>query len=268
MAGVPTHAAGTAVETLARDLDEAGCLVVTGLADAATREALRAELAPHMERAKSDEDDPKAFYPGRTRRVTALAARSKTAGALMLHPTAMALCDHFLLPNSKPGYQVHVTAALEVGPGAREQVLHREENSFLYFPLPRPNLIVATMWAISDFRKDNGATLLVPGSHRWPEERKAEPDEIVQAEMPAGSLLFWLGGALHGAGANTSEDWRYGVIVTYSLGWLRQEENQYLDVTPEMAEQLSPELKRLIGYDMHLALGLWDPRARTESGPA
>ena len=152
-----------------------------------------------------------------------------------------------------------MTAALEVGPGAREQVLHREEDSFTFFPVPRPNLIVASMWAISDFRSDNGATLIVPGSHKWPTERVPESHEIVPAEMPAGSVLFWSGGLLHGAGANTSQDWRYGVILTYSLGWLRQEENQYLDVPAEQVIRLSPKVKQIAGFEMYRALGFHDP---------
>ena len=73
--------------------------------------------------------------------------------------------------------------------------------------------------------------------------------------MPAGSVLYWLGGTLHGAGANTSQDWRYGVILTYSCGWLRQEENQYLDVPAEMARRLSPALRDIIGYKMYHGLG-------------
>ena len=111
------------------------------------------------------------------------------------------------------------------------------------------------MWAITDFRADNGATLVVPGSHKWDKGRTATDDEVLSAEMPAGSVLFWLGGTLHGAGANTSEDWRYGVILTYSLGWVRQEENIYLDVPPERAAELSPELRKAIGYTMYRALG-------------
>ena len=163
------------------------------------------------------------------------------------------------MPNSEFGYQLHVTVALEVGPGSREQVLHREEDSFTFFPLPRPNLIVASMWAVSDFRANNGATLLVPGSHKWPEDRLAAKDEIVQAEMPAGSVLYWMGGLLHGAGANTSQDWRYGVILTYSAGWVRQEENQYMNVPDARLAELSPEIKQIAGFDMYRALGLHDP---------
>ena len=239
-------------------LDEDGALVVTGLLDADRRDAVRQELDPFLAAAKvleADQDDPDMFYPGRTRRTSGLVACSEQAGRLVLDPHTTDLCEHFLSPNSEFGYQLHVTAALEVGPGARAQVLHREDDSFTFFPKPRPNLILASMWAITDFRADNGGTLIVPGSHRWPAEREAEPHEIVAAEMPAGSVLYWLGSTLHGAGANVSEDWRYGVILTYSLGWLRQEENQYLDVPPEVARDLSPELRDMIGYKMYRALG-------------
>lgn len=253
---IPKMSAGTAPELVAEALDEAGCVVVTGLLDEAGRNSVSAELAPYMESVRIvEQDDPAMFYPGRTRRTSALVARSATVGEMVLDDYTLGLCDHFLTPNSEFGYQLHVSAALEVGPGARRQVLHREHDSFTFFAHPRPNMIVASMWAISDFRADNGATLVVPGSHKWPEQRQATQDEIVAAEMPAGSVLYWFGGTLHGAGANISSDWRYGVILTYSLGWLRQEENQYLNVPAELSRNLSPQLRDIIGYKMYRALG-------------
>ncbi len=259
---IPRCSAQDARREMSEALEEAGCLVITDLADAATREAITRELAPHFEEAPvKTSDDSEDFYPGHTRRVTALVARSEAVGRLILDPTVRGLCDG-ALGQGGTAYQLHVTAALMIGPGARAQILHREEDPFGFFPLPRPNLILATMWAISDFSADNGATLIVPGSHRWDADRKAEPDEVVSAEMPAGSILFWSGGTFHGAGENRSNDWRYGVILTYSLGWLRQEENQYLDVPPHVAEKLSPELRAMIGYDMHGSLGFFDPRVR------
>lgn len=258
---IPQFPADGSIDEMKSALDAAGCLVVTDLMNADSRSSVISELAPHMEQARvAEDDDPEEFYPGLTRRITALLTRSDTVTEQLIpHPLAQQMCEAFLLPNSEFGYQLHVTAALEVGPGARRQVLHREEDSFTYFPVPRPNLIVATMWAISDFRADNGATLLVPGSHRWPEERVPEPFEIVSAEMPAGSVLFWLGGLLHGAGENSSQDWRYGVILTYSAGWVRQEENQYLDVPAQRLAKLSPEVRKIAGFDMYSALGFSDP---------
>jgi len=262
---IPSHSATDPIGDLLAALDHAGCLVVTGVLDQPARDQLTEELGSHLEAAQVQTvDDPAAFYPGLTQRVTALISRSAQVRDFVLHPTVTAICDHFLGPNAPDGYQLHVTAALNVGPGARAQILHREEDPFTFFPLPRPHLVVATMWAISDFRADNGGTLLVPGSHRWTSDRQPTLDEIIPAEMPAGSVLFWLGGTLHGAGANVSEDWRYGVVLTYSAAWLRQEENQYLDVTPEVAEGLSPELQRMIGYHMNGALGFYDPRVRVE----
>jgi hypothetical protein len=260
---IPRRSKTDPIDDMVSALGHAGCLVVTGSMDDAARSKLVDELASHLEAApfKTD-DDPAAFYPGLTQRVTALVARSGHVRELILDPTVTAICDHFLRPNAPDGYQLHVTAALNVAPGARAQVLHREEDPFTFFPLPRPQLIVATMWAITDFRAENGATLLVPGSHRWTADRQPAPDEILAAEMPAGSVLFWLGGTLHGAGANVSDEWRYGVVLTYSAAWLRQEENQYLDVPPDIADGLSPELQRMIGYKMNGALGFHDPRVR------
>jgi len=267
---IPTFSAQGPLEGLVDALSEAGCAVVTDIMSNDTRDAIHGELAPAMEAADVvQDDDPSEFYPGRTKRVTALVTRSATvADRLIAHPTSVSVCDELLLGNSKPGYQVHVTAAIEVGPGARAQILHREEDPFTFFPLPRPNLIVASMWAISEFRADNGATLLVPGSHRWPADRVAEDHEVIQAEMPAGSVLYWMGGTLHGGGPSTAEDWRYGVIITYSLGWLRQEENQYLDVPRERMTELSPEVRRLAGFTMHGALGFHDPSVNATSSPS
>lgn len=262
---IPRFSATGSLDGLVDALAEAGCAVVTDAMSDDTRQAIAAELAPSMEATKViQDDDPNEFYPGRTRRVTALAARSATVtDQLIAHPTSTSICDHLLLANGELGYQVHVTAAIEVGPGARAQILHREEDPFTFFPVPRPNLIVASMWAISDFRADNGATLLVPGSHRWPADRVAEDHEVLQAEMPAGSVLYWLGGTLHGGGPSTADDWRYGVILTYSLGWLRQEENQYLDVPSERLAELSSEVRHLLGFKMYGALGFHDRSVST-----
>lgn len=258
---IPQFSADANATDINAALAESGCVVVTGLVDPELRQSIRDDLAQHMAATPVvKKDDPTEFYPGHTRRVAALVTRSPhVTDHLVAHPLSQKVCEAHLLPNGEYGYQLHVSAALEVGPSAREQVLHREEDSFTFFDLPRPNIIVASMWAITEFRADNGATLLVPGSHKWPADRKAMPSEIINAEMPAGSVLFWSGGLLHGAGANSSTDWRYGVILTYSLGWVRQEENQYIDVPKDRLAQLSPELRRLIGFDMYDALGFYDP---------
>src|SRR2546426_4359687 len=98
------------------------------------------------------------------------------------------------------------------------------------------------------FRDATGATRLAPGSHRFEARREFTYADPEPAEMPAGSVLFYTGALYHGAGANRSDRVRYGLNVTYSVSWLRQEENQYLSVPAEVARTLPDELLRLMGY--------------------
>ena len=102
---IPTFPAGTPAAKVNAAFDEAGCVVVTGLLEDDTRTAIRSDLAPHMAAARIiEDDDPEEFYPGRTRRVTALIARSpKLTDSLIAHPVTRDVCDAFLLPNSEFG---------------------------------------------------------------------------------------------------------------------------------------------------------------------
>ena len=173
-------------EALYAALDEAGCLVVADALPAARCGRIENELAQAMAAARVvEKDDPKQFYPGHTRRVTGLVSRSETVREVIAHGLSRQLAQRHLGANCER-IQLHVTAAVSIGPGARAQVLHREEDLFPFFPVPRPNLILASMWAINDFTADNGATLLVPGSHRWDAEREAVPSEVVSAEIAGG----------------------------------------------------------------------------------
>ena len=268
MASIPVISSKDSTDSMVAALRDDGCVVITGVIDQPTRDAITRELAPHLEKADPDAAidynskyfaDSAGFYPTHTKRITGLIAKSETVRTFVTHPMMLAACDAILKPNCE-SYQLHVGSALVVGPGARTQILHREDDAYQFFKVPRPDMVLASMWAISDFTVENGATNLVPGSHRWPEERQARPDEIAAGAMPAGSVLIWMSGTLHGAGANRSNDWRYGVFLSYSLGWLRQEENQYLDVPPQLARTLPRELRNLVGYRMHRGLGFADSR--------
>jgi ectoine hydroxylase-related dioxygenase (phytanoyl-CoA dioxygenase family) len=274
MPSIPVLYASDSHAEVVACLERDGAVVVTGVIDRAARDSLMRELAPHMEVVDPDasinkiyEADGGAsnFYPGKTRRVTALVARSQTFRTFVTHPLMLSACDAILKPNCLH-YQVHATAALEIGPGATVQMLHREEDPYQFFKVPRPRMILASMWAISDFTAANGGTNIVPGSHLWPAGRKALPEEVVAAAMPAGSVLLWMGGTLHGAGANRSDQWRYGVFLSYSLGWLRQEENQYIDVPHDVARTLDKQVRDLVGYKMHLGLGYADVQLQGARG--
>ncbi|HEU4428322.1 MAG TPA: phytanoyl-CoA dioxygenase family protein [Myxococcota bacterium] len=210
------------------------------------------------------------FFGDKTRHVNGMAAQSRTfATEVLIHPIFLALCDRVLLP-SCARYQLNLGHLIDRGPGSQAQMLHRDEDVWVHVPRPHAELQLASMIALEDFRAENGATRIVPGSHRWPRGRKPEPDEIADAEMPAGSAAIYLGSTIHGAGANsTANEWRPGLHISYTLGWLRTEENNYLAVPPEVARDLPRSAQEVLGYAVHDAiasaggylgmLGLRDP---------
>jgi ectoine hydroxylase-related dioxygenase (phytanoyl-CoA dioxygenase family) len=125
-----------------------------------------------------------------------------------------------------------------------------------------------TIWAMTEFTEANGATQVVPGSPSWAEGRRAQPDEIGYAEMSPGSVLVYSGSVIHAGGANRSDGDRIGINLTYALGWLRQEENQYLSCPPDIARTLDPKLQALLGYQMaSYALGYFSPPLPPGQGP-
>ncbi|MEP2283499.1 MAG: phytanoyl-CoA dioxygenase family protein, partial [Nitratireductor sp.] len=151
--------------------------------------------------------------------------------------------------------------------GQPKQQIHRDRWAWgTYITNVEPQF--NTIWAITDFTKENGATQVCPGSLEWPDNYEPSDDEIGYAEMPAGSVLVYSGSVFHGGGANISNGDRIGINITYTLGWLRQEENQYLSCPPEIAKTLSPELQALIGYSMgSYALGYYTPPLAPGEGP-
>jgi ectoine hydroxylase-related dioxygenase (phytanoyl-CoA dioxygenase family) len=209
---------------------------------------LREEIQPHLDACEVEEANK--FMGGRTKRFGRLLYRLPSAEGLVLNPLIRDPCEQFLL-NYASTYQIHFTGVMHVMPGQTAQKLHRDN---IPFGNPSPPLVLATMWAVTDFTKENGATVVIPGSHLWKEEREAREEEKVVAEMEAGSVLLYFGNLVHGAGANTaaSVPWnsRTGLNIQYSVSWLRQEENQYLAVPRSHLSKLSERTVEILGYDL------------------
>ena len=148
-------------------------------------------------------------------------------------------------------YRVGASVSLQARSGGAVQLLHREMSIYEPFVQHSPttrDLIFNVMWAGTDFTAGNGATRVVPGSHRWPAERVANESEVAQAVMPKGSALFWHCRALHGLAASTSKVRRTGIFHSFVVNWLAQEENQYVAFPSEDAAGLSGQARQLLGY--------------------
>lgn len=259
------HLPATATrEEVLKVLAEDAAVIIDGLMPSGLLDRVRTEIMPYVEATPPGRDD----FTGRlTTRTGALVARSPACRELVMDKLVNAATEAFLAPFCDR-YQLHLTQVIRIRPGQGAQVLHRDRlawGGYLQRSIePQLNMI----WAVTDFTKENGATRVVPGSHLWEEGRGAHEDEITYAEMKAGSVILYTGSVIHSGGANVSSADRVGINITYSLGWLRQEENQYLSCPPEIAANLPPDLQRLIGYSMgSYALGYFSPPLPPGEGP-
>ena len=245
-----------------------GYAIVDDVADPGLLDRLEAEATPYIDASAAGRDD----YDGRfTRRTGALVARCPASRPLVMHPLVVEAVGHFLGHAST--VQLHLTQLISVEPGETRQKLHRDEMAFDFFDFGVDYHVQCnTMWALTDFTAANGATWILPGTSSLDDEA-ARGVAGAQAEMGRGSVLFYEGKVLHGAGANTSGGVRRGVNITYAVGWVRQEENQYLACPPEIARTLDDDLLRMMGYTQGaFALGYvgdqTDPLAALRGGTA
>tara|TARA_B000000437_G_scaffold103825_1_gene75412 strand:+ start:607 stop:1497 length:891 start_codon:yes stop_codon:yes gene_type:complete len=234
----------TPIETILEILDEDAGLIIDNFLSDQNLESIKNDLKPYLNVTRNGQDEFTGFE---TKRVGALMARSKTCQDLALDPLINQMAESFLGPHCE-SYQLHFTSAIQIGPGESSQILHRDRGVWGGYIPRKIETQFSTVWAINDFTKENGATQVVPGSHKWHKDREPLPEEIAYAEMKAGSVFIYTGSVLHGGGTNVTEQPRLGVFLHYAPSWLRQEENQYLSCPPEVAKNFSPELRSLIGY--------------------
>ncbi|WP_310531298.1 phytanoyl-CoA dioxygenase family protein [Novosphingobium sp.] len=189
------------------------------------------------------------FYGFSTKRIGSLLRRSPIAAKLVLHPTILAIVED-VLGAACERVQLNVAQAIEIHPGEIEQFPHCDHDMWAGVK-GHHEYLVNVMWPISDFTALNGATRIYPGTHRGQLESLEDLPEPIVTECEAGSAICFLGSTVHGAGANLSPNVRRGVVIGYSLGWLKPYENPWLAYPPEVARQFSPELASLVGYSLH-----------------
>jgi ectoine hydroxylase-related dioxygenase (phytanoyl-CoA dioxygenase family) len=252
-------------DAIQRAIERDGAAIIEGLLSQDVVERVNQEVEAAVAAADPDEAffNPimSQFHGPFTKQVTGVPGISRSfAIDVMCHPLLLALCDRILLP-SCARYQLNLGHLLQRGPGAEEQWLHRDEAVWSDVPRPHPELQLASVIAFVDFTRENGATRVVPGSHRWPDRwlSPAEqvntiaprPEQVACAEMPSGSAVVYSGGTIHGGGANVTDIPRRGAHLSYTLGWLRTEENNYLSTPPALAATLPRRAQELLGYALH-----------------
>ena len=246
MPKLQTLPANAAPETILAAIERDGAVILADVLPTDLLDRIEAETRPHIKRSGKGLDE---FTGRNTTRTGALVARSPAAREAVMHPLVLELAQTFLKPYCER-IQLHLTQLIRILPGQGAQMLHRDRlawGGFIKGYEPQFN----TIWALTDFTEENGATQVAPGSQRWEDELAVpKPEDLTQAVMARGSVLLYTGSVIHGGGENRSQAERIGMNITYCLGWLRQEENQYLSCPPEVARTLDPALQDLLGYTM------------------
>ena len=229
------------IDALVTQVNRDGYATIPDAISALQVKTARHDLEAILESTPVGRDD---FEGRRTQRVYALFAKTRSLDALATHPDVLALLDRVLV-----NYQLSAPAGIAIGPGETAQPLH-PDDAIYPIPRPRPELVVNIMWPLEDFTVANGATRVVPGSHRWTDERPGPDTPTVAVEMPAGTALVYVGSLWHGGGANRTDQTRLGVVLHYAAAWLRPVENHVLAVPRALAATLPERLQELLGYNI------------------
>ena len=231
--------------------DEDGGLIIDDFLNAETLQALRGDIMPAVNRHRAGtahgRSFVKAFHGDTTKRITGLADISRAWVEILCDPLYKAMADHYL---GEDNYYLNTGQLICIGPGETPQVLHRDEQNWPAAAGQGDEITVSAIFALTDFTAANGATVVAPGSQRWPGAMpEVDTAATCQATMKAGSALLYSGKVLHGGGANTSRDqWRVGLHASLVLGWLRSEENHQLTTTAETARSLPEHAQRMLGF--------------------
>lgn len=232
-------------------VDDGYTIVENAIEDALVDELL--DDVHRLERLFDRQPANNRFEGNRTTRTYNLLAHGEVWQQVPGHPVVLELIEGVLGPQCL----ISSLASISLAPGESAQVIHADDQ---VQPLAKPHVatVCNSMWALTDFTEANGATRVVPGSHLWqnPDYFNGDGDVAsIPAEMSRGSVLVWHGSTWHGGGANTTEaDIRIGVAMNYCAGFIRQQENQQLDIPAEVMATFSPELRQLCGLGMYRGL--------------
>lgn len=222
-----------------------GYVILDRALDRAQLAAIVAALAPYEAVKPMGRN---AFEGEHSQRIYSLAGKGDVFLALAEHPRVVALLDRLLMPN----YLLSTLQSIRLHPGERAQAWHTDDA--FYF-VPRPHalpLAVSVIWAIEDFTEDNGATEIIPGSHRWGMDLPDTRDhDVTVAVMPAGSAIVFDASLWHRGGANQTAATRLALSPQYCQPWLRPQESQLLVVPPTAARACSERMRAMLGYSIH-----------------
>lgn len=230
-------------------MERDGFTVIENAIEPALLDALASDLL-RLETSLGVLPGTNVFEGVNTVRIYNLLAHGRTFEQIPVHERVLPVVERVL----DRGCLVSSLSSISIGPGETAQPIHADD---MLIPLPKPHvsIICNTMWALTDFTGANGATRLIPGSHRSATSPELGTTyDTIPAEMKRGSVLVFDGSLWHGGGANLTRERRVGIAMNYCAGFLRQQENQQVGIPLEIARGFSPRLRKLVGYGLYRGL--------------
>ena len=233
-------------------IDQDGGVIVDNFIAPDLLARLQDELMPFVARhdhgaSKDEHSFWQDFHGAETKRITGLCEKSSAWVTLLCDPLYGEMGDHYL---GTDNYYLNTAQLICIGPDETPQPLHRDELNWPDAVRDDRETTITAIFALTDFTEDNGATVVAPGSHRWPGlNPEVRPEQTSRATMKAGSALLYSGKIIHGGGPSSSSDeWRVGLHAGFVLGWLRAEENHQLTTPLERARNLPERVQSLLGF--------------------
>ena len=190
------------------------------------------------------------FEGSRTLRVYNLLVHGELWQRVPVHEAVLPIVEGVL----DPGCLISSLSSVNIGPGETAQPIHADDM-LMPIPKPHPPTVCNSMWALTDFTEENGATRIIPGTHVYDHSPNyGQHYDSIAAEMPKGAVLIWHGSLWHGGGANQTDQRRIGIAMNYCAGYIRQQENQQLGIPPSLVRTFSPRLQELVGYGVYSGL--------------
>ncbi|MDH2528294.1 phytanoyl-CoA dioxygenase family protein [Acinetobacter baumannii] len=216
-----------------------------------------------------DLESIKEFHGYQTTRVNNLTTHSKLFREVVLEKDIIHELGEAFFRKESGDWWLMATQLIQIGPGNKSQRLHRDLENFPAFIELGPSGPCVTanfMIALTDFTEENGATRLIPGSHKWdnfkmsPEDRLKHEDTI-PALMKAGDMLIWDGKLIHSGGENKTEnEYRRGIALPITPAYFTPEESYAFSIDLNVIKTLSPRVQKILGFRSvfpNTGNGLW-----------
>ena len=231
------------------EITEQGWTVIEDAIDPELIDELSSDL-DRLERELEVRPADNSFEGRRTKRIYNLLAYGPLWWKVPVHPVVLPVVEGVL----DEGCLVSSLSSIDIGPGETAQPIHADDQ-LIPLPKPHPPTVCNTMWALTDFTEENGATRVITGTHLADDSPVyGQPYESVPASMRRGSVLVWHGSLWHGGGANRTDRPRVGVAMNYCAGYIRQQENQQLGLRPSLVADMPRRLQELVGYSVYRGL--------------